>query len=226
MNKVPLFRILALPLPLSLPFPEICYPSFSVSSPSNHFKLSVSVLRSMQVGLRPFLVAPNLFLRPACCSIGLALPVYSTFKAIEGNDPYQQQRWLLYWAAYGSFSAAEMFTEKLLSWIPFYYHIKFAFLLWLQLPTLNGARQLYCNHLRPFLLKHQARMDVIVEFVYGVMNKVISDHQTELQLARALAVKFLMTGTQMIRDLIHPVRRKCNRIEPQKRQVQDSESED
>ncbi|KAK8463796.1 hypothetical protein PHAVU_011G046900 [Phaseolus vulgaris] len=213
----------------------------------------------MQVGLRPFLVAPNLFLRPACCSIGLALPVYSTFKAIEGNDPYQQQRWLLYWAAYGSFSAAEMFTEKLLSWIPFYYHIKFAFLLWLQLPTLNGARQLYCNHLRPFLLKHQARMDVIVEFVYGVMvginrtkslfceckiqyveakiraeknntnnfkNKVISDHQTELQLARALAVKFLMTGTQMIRDLIHPVRRKCNRIEPQKRQVQDSESED
>jgi len=24
--------------------------------------------------------------------------VYSTFKAIEDNDPYQQQRWLLYWA--------------------------------------------------------------------------------------------------------------------------------
>ncbi|XP_014493293.1 receptor expression-enhancing protein 5 [Vigna radiata var. radiata] len=182
----------------------------------------------MKIGLRPFLspVAPNLFLRTACCSIGLALPVYSTFKAIEDNDPYQQQRWLLYWAAYGSFSAAEMFTEKIFSWIPFYYHAKFAFLLWLQLPTLNGARQLYSSHLRPFLLKHQARMDVIVEFVYGVMSKLIRDHQTELQFARAVAVKFLVTGTQMIRDLIHPVGRKSNNIEPQKRQVQDSESED
>ncbi|KAG4911654.1 hypothetical protein JHK82_052257 [Glycine max] len=38
---------------------------------------------------------------------------------------------------YGSFSAAEMFAEKLFSWIPLYYHMKFAFLVWLQLPTLD-----------------------------------------------------------------------------------------
>jgi len=37
---------------------------------------------------------------------------------------------------------------------------------------------------------------------------------------------FSVSGTQMLRDLIHPVGRECNRIEPQKRQVQDSESED
>ncbi|KAG4921410.1 hypothetical protein JHK82_050381 [Glycine max] len=93
----------------------------------------------MQVGLRLLLspVTSNLLLRTACCSIGLALPVYSTFKAIENNDPYEQQRCLLYWAAYGSFSAAEMFAEKLFSWIPLYYHMKFAFLVWLQLPTLD-----------------------------------------------------------------------------------------
>lgn len=33
----------------------------------------------------------------------------------------------------------------------------------------QGARQLYASHLRPFLLKHQARLDLIVEFVYGEM---------------------------------------------------------
>ncbi|RZB74252.1 HVA22-like protein k isoform A [Glycine soja] len=130
----------------------------------------------MQLGLRLLLspVTSDLLLRTACCSIGLALPVYSTFKAIENNDPYEQQRCLLYWAAYGSFSAAEMFAEKLLSWIPLYYHMKFAFLVWLQLPTLDGARQLYSSHLRPFLLKHQARMDLIVEFVYGAMVRSCS----------------------------------------------------
>ncbi|TKY67538.1 HVA22 protein k [Spatholobus suberectus] len=181
-----------------------------------------------EVGLRLLLspVNSNLVARAACCSVGLALPVYSTFKAIENNDPYEQQRWLLYWAAYGSFSAAEMFAEKLLSWIPLYYHVKFAFLLWLQLPNINGARQLYSSHLRPFLLKHQARMDLIVEFVYGEMSKIISRYQPELQFARTLVVKFLMTATQTIRNLIHPVGRESNRVEPQKRQDQDSESEE
>ncbi|RZB74255.1 HVA22-like protein k isoform D [Glycine soja] len=133
-------------------------------------------MASPELGLRLLLspVTSDLLLRTACCSIGLALPVYSTFKAIENNDPYEQQRCLLYWAAYGSFSAAEMFAEKLLSWIPLYYHMKFAFLVWLQLPTLDGARQLYSSHLRPFLLKHQARMDLIVEFVYGAMVRSCS----------------------------------------------------
>ncbi|KAH1224594.1 HVA22-like protein k [Glycine soja] len=158
----------------------------------------------MQVGLRLLLspVTSNLLLRTACCSIGLALPVYSTFKAIENNDPYEQQR------------------------IPLYHHMKFAFLVWLQLPTLDGARQMYSSHLQPFLLKHQARMDLIVEFVYGAMSKIISAYKPELELARTLAVKFLMTATQMIRNFIHPVGRELNDIEPQKRQVQDSESEE
>ncbi|XP_027356111.1 HVA22-like protein k isoform X2 [Abrus precatorius] len=182
----------------------------------------------MQVGLR-LLLCPlnsNVVVRTACCSVGLVIPVYSTFKAIENKDPYEQHRWLLYWAAYGSFSVAEMFTEKLLSWIPLYYHLKFAFLVWLQLPTINGAKQLYSSHLRPFLLKHQVRLDLIVEFVYGEMSKFISAHQAELQFARTLVVKVLMTANQMIRNLIHPVGRESNQIEPPKRQVQDAESEE
>ena len=32
------------------------------------------------------------------CSIGIVLPVYKTFKAIEKKDQDEQQRWLLYWA--------------------------------------------------------------------------------------------------------------------------------
>ncbi|XP_029127459.1 HVA22-like protein k isoform X2 [Cajanus cajan] len=149
-----------------------------------------------EIGLKLLLSSVNssIVARAACCSIGLALPVYSTFKAIENNDPYQQQRCLLYWAAYGSFSAAEMYAENLLSWIPFYYHLKLAFLVWLQLPAIN--------------------------------SKIVSGYQAELQFAKTLVVKVLMTATQMIRNLIHPVGRESNRIEPFKRQVLDSESED
>ncbi|MBA0779565.1 hypothetical protein Gotri_003812 [Gossypium trilobum] len=100
---------------------------------------------------------------------GVVLPVYSTFRAIERKDENEQQKWLIYWAAdlviiaaYGSFTLVETFSDKLLSWFPYYYHFKFAFLVWLQLPSTEGAKQIYKNHLRPCLLKHQARVDQLM----------------------------------------------------------------
>ncbi|PQQ20899.1 HVA22-like protein k [Prunus yedoensis var. nudiflora] len=71
-----------------------------------------------EVGLRVLLcpLGSNVLVRTACCSVGIALPVYSTFKAIENKNQAEQQRWLLYWAAYGSFSIAEVFSDKILSW--------------------------------------------------------------------------------------------------------------
>ncbi|KAH7566442.1 hypothetical protein JRO89_XS08G0162900 [Xanthoceras sorbifolium] len=103
------------------------------------------------------------------CSVGIGLPVYSTFKAIERKNEEDQQKWLMYWAAYGSFSIVEVFSDKLISWFPMYYHVKFAFLVWLQLPSVDGSKQLYRNHLRPFLLRHQARVDQVVGLAYGEM---------------------------------------------------------
>ncbi|KAF6149712.1 hypothetical protein GIB67_017445 [Kingdonia uniflora] len=49
------------------------------------------------------------------CSVGVVLPVLNTFEAIQKKDPNEQHKWLLYWAAYGSFSVAESFAEKALS---------------------------------------------------------------------------------------------------------------
>ncbi|XP_048601009.1 HVA22-like protein k isoform X2 [Brassica napus] len=71
-----------------------------------------------EVGLRVLLspLGSNIVLRTACCSIGIGLPVYSTFKAIENRDQSAQRKWLIYWAAYGSFSLVEVFTDKLISW--------------------------------------------------------------------------------------------------------------
>ncbi|XP_061342375.1 HVA22-like protein k [Gastrolobium bilobum] len=122
-----------------------------------------------EVGLR-LLLCPhgsNVVIRTTCCSVGIALPVYSTFKAIENRDQNAQHRCLLYWAAYGSFSLIEVFTDKHISWFPMYYHLKFAFLVWLQLPSTNGAKQLYGNLLRPFLLRHQV---IIFIFHFLVMD--------------------------------------------------------
>ncbi|XP_010254920.1 PREDICTED: HVA22-like protein k [Nelumbo nucifera] len=182
-----------------------------------------------EVGLRLLLcpLSSNVVIRTACCSVGVVLPVYSTFKAIEKKDQNEQQRWLLYWAAYGSFSLAEIFADKIISWFPLYYHMKFAFLVWLQLPYSNGARHLYANHLRPFLLRRQAIFDYVVDFTYGEMAKFFSAHQAEFQFMRTFLIKFMGSANQVVKCIVHPVEPQGeSTIEGPTGQIQDADSGD
>ncbi|CAA6672910.1 unnamed protein product [Spirodela intermedia] len=151
---------------------------------------------SGEVGLRLLLspVGSNIVIRTACCTVGIALPVYSTFKAIEKKDYDDQEKWLLYWAAFGSFTLVESLSDKVISWIPFYYHVKFAFLVWLQLPSNNGAKHLYAEHLRPFLLRHQASLDRLLSFASREIAKLISRHQEEIMFLRGLIGKCASAG--------------------------------
>ncbi|KAL6546046.1 hypothetical protein OROGR_009920 [Orobanche gracilis] len=198
-----------------------------------------------EVGLRLLLcpLGSNVVIRTACCSVGTVLPVYSTFKAIEAEDDNEQRKWLIYWAAYGSFSVAELFTDKFLycdlSFLPsgdssrlirfpLYYHMKFAFLVWLQLPSVDGARQFYMNYLRPFLLRHQSRLDQFVGFFYGETVKFVSNHEAEFHIAKKIVMKILLSVNSVIREIIHPGQRQANGlgIEGPPEPVETSESED
>ncbi|CAA0827593.1 HVA22-like protein k [Striga hermonthica] len=183
----------------------------------------------LQVGLRLLLypLGSNVVIRTACCSVGTVLPVYSTFKAIEAKDENEQHKWLLYWAAYGSFSVAELFTDKILYWCPLYYHMKFAFLVWMQLPSVDGAKNLYMNYLRPFLFRHQARFDQLMDLFYGEMAKFVSNHETEFLIARKLLLKILSSANNAVQEIIHPRQRRGNGsvIEAPPEEVQTSESE-
>ncbi|KAK8958292.1 HVA22-like protein k [Platanthera guangdongensis] len=163
---------------------------------------SIWILLDLQVGLRLLLnpICSNIVIRTACCTVGTVLPVYYTFKSIEKNDQHERNKWLVYWAAYGSFSLVEMFSDKLISWVPFYYHIKFAFLVWLQFPTHNGANHLYKRHIRPFLLKHQAKCDRILNCASHETAKFLVAHESEIQVMQSLMAKGATTANQMFSD--------------------------
>lgn len=182
-----------------------------------------------EVGLR-LLLCPlgsnNIVIRTACCSVGIVLPVYSTFKAIERKDQNEEQRWLLYWAAYGSFSLVEVFADKLISWSPLYYHLKFAFLVWLQFPSSGGAKHLYMCYLRPFFLRHQARIDQVVGSAYGEMVKLMSSHQAEIQAARTLFTTIMASANQILRGAVTSVQPQTQNVaEGQRRIISDSGSD-
>lgn len=113
---------------------------------------------------------------------------------------------ILAYVAYGCFSVAEVFSDKLLSWCPFYYHAKFVFLVWLQLPKNYGARHLYTSLLRPLLLKHHARLDRIVDGTRNEMHKFVMNHQSEVQAVQRMLKKFSVLVYQAAQDALQSAR--------------------
>ena len=49
-------------------------------------------------------------------------------------------QWLTYWVIYAVFGAAEIMTDYLLYWVPFYYELKLGFLCWLVAPKYQALR--------------------------------------------------------------------------------------
>lgn len=147
------------------------------------------------VGLRLLLspISSTVISRTACVAVGIGFPVYSTFKALEQNNQREQEQWLIYWAVYGCFHVAEIFSDKVLSWFPYYHHAKLAFLIWLQLPISNGARHCFMRYVRPFLLKHQGQLDSIVDGTRNEISKFIVSHHQEIQFIQNAAHKLMMS---------------------------------
>lgn len=50
-------------------------------------------------------------------------------------------------------------ADWLISWIPLYYPLKLAFIIWLQLPSTKGASKIYHAFIQPNLKRHEGRVD-------------------------------------------------------------------
>ncbi|XP_026076639.1 receptor expression-enhancing protein 6 [Carassius auratus] len=97
-----------------------------------------------------------------CNLIGFVYPAYYSIKAIESPDKEDDTQWLTYWVIYSFFSVGEFFADIFLHWFPLYYVCKCLFLLWCMAPvSWNGSQVLYRFVVRPFFLKHEARVDEI-----------------------------------------------------------------
>ncbi|TFL06390.1 TB2/DP1, HVA22 family-domain-containing protein [Pterulicium gracile] len=90
-----------------------------------------------------------------------ALPSFATFKALS-HRPLSEpdlERWTTYWAVVGVFLSLETGFEFFISWLPFYWEIKTAFLLFLALPQTEGSTYIYQTYLRPFFSQNEVELD-------------------------------------------------------------------
>ena len=91
--------------------------------------------------------------------IGMFYPMYMSFKALETNEGEDDKLWLTYWVIYAFYKVADEWSSLLFFWVPFYYPIKLAFLIFLFAPQTKGAIKLYDGFVKPFITKHQADIE-------------------------------------------------------------------
>jgi len=95
-----------------------------------------------------------------CNFIGFLYPAYASVKAIESTQKDDDTQWLTYWVVYSGFSLVEFFADIFLFWIPFYWFFKCCFLVYCMVPmSWNGSLIIYQKVIRPFVLKHQKKVD-------------------------------------------------------------------
>ncbi|XP_058050229.1 receptor expression-enhancing protein 4-like isoform X2 [Ahaetulla prasina] len=68
-------------------------------------------------------------------------------------------RWMMYWIVFALFMATETITDTFISWFPFYYEIKMAFVIWLLSPYTKGASLLYRKFVHPTLASKEKEID-------------------------------------------------------------------
>ncbi|CAI5460403.1 unnamed protein product [Closterium sp. Yama58-4] len=147
------------------------------------------------VGLQILLAASSssIVIRAANLVVGVGFPVFRSFKAIEEGSQADRNRCLAYWSVYGCFRVVETITDRIISWLPFYQHLKLLLLLWLQLPSTSssrpatGAGRLYASHLRPVLLRYRRHIDGALVSIDRCMASWFHAHQEELSAAARMA---------------------------------------
>ncbi|XP_045347212.1 receptor expression-enhancing protein 6 isoform X1 [Leopardus geoffroyi] len=144
-----------------------------------------------------------------CNVIGFVYPAYASIKAIESPSKEDDTVWLTYWVVYGLFGLAEFFSDLLLSWFPFYYAGKCAFLLFCMVPgPWNGAHMLYHRAIRPLFLKHHEAVDSVVRDLGGraldVAVAITRDVMQTLARGRALVTPAAALGAQPQASVTQP----------------------
>lgn len=83
---------------------------------------------------------------------GFLYPAYMSFKALETAQTDDDVQWLTYWVVFASFSIIEQTIGFVVTFVPFYYYLKIAFLVWLYAPQFTGATTLYNQAIRPLVM--------------------------------------------------------------------------
>ncbi|KAG2423527.1 hypothetical protein HXX76_015275 [Chlamydomonas incerta] len=84
---------------------------------------------------------------------------------------------------------AEHLADQALGKVPFYYHAKFAALLWLQLPQTRGAAYLYNRFYKPALVQYGPHIDAVLAKGHNLLANLYAMYKVPIEAAVALGLQ-------------------------------------
>ncbi|KAM9326827.1 receptor expression-enhancing protein 3 [Gastrophryne carolinensis] len=90
---------------------------------------------------------------------GMLYPAYNSYKAVRTKNVKEYVRWMMYWIVFALYTVSETLADLTISWIPLYYELKIAFVIWLLSPYTRGASLLYRKFLHPLLSSKEKEID-------------------------------------------------------------------
>ena len=91
--------------------------------------------------------------------IGVVYPAFASFIALETEEKEDDKQWLTYWVCFGFFQIIDCFGGIILQFIPFYFFLKVAFMVWLFHPKSMGALWLYNNYMQAYVKKYRSQIE-------------------------------------------------------------------
>lgn len=77
-----------------------------------------------------------------------------SIKAIETDSKEDDTLWLTYWIIFSLFKVVEGISDFVISFIPFYFFLKAALLVWCYHPKSKGAEKLYALVIKPYVVPY------------------------------------------------------------------------
>lgn len=117
---------------------------------------------------------------PVSNLVGFVYPTYKSYKALQSEKKEDDTQWLTYWVVYSFFIVVEGFTDLLISWIPFYYLAKIAFLCFCMSSKTKGSTYIFENFIEPFLDKASKNVDELEEDIKDAVEDFAEDVREDL----------------------------------------------
>ena len=138
------------------------------------------------------------------CSNTLTLfPIYASYQAIDTGDAIATQKWLAYWVVITGFSVLETLGDRFVSWLPLYWELKIALVLWLTL--WGGATTLYDGWVGHYLARYEPEIDKHLEIASSQVGTVIeSVGRRVAEHAKTRGAGLLIAATQLLQSVSEP----------------------